>query len=672
MSRSDAPNSQLVRQPVRLKVVYRDQCLMDQMFQHSPIRIGRLLENDVVLPFDFVSRFHCELRFVEGAWVATDLGSKNGLLVNATERATEIKISGAGHFLIQDLEITVEMETEEHHDFTAIREAKTVLDKTTPSFPSPSPQTMAPDPGPLRALDSIAPPMREHRYVDHAGDEDAPEPLLALDLHPIFFEPHTLVRFGNTPRKNLAIQMLVMWHDQLLEAKEVPLGEAILLDYLGETWDLGAVRSKQTKIELPKGCSPLSMTPGTDSKTLVVLPDTPGVFQAASGLRVSFRYVPRSPELPGHVNLVEEKLVNPLVFSSVVHGTAAITALMISPKHAPPAEEPERFATLIIAPTPPPQQVALQPTPTPTPLMATPTPTPPEIAKEEKKVPPKKVEPPKVKKIAAEKKVRKVAVAKREDPVQKPVEKPVVKQKETVVAVVKEPPLQLDPAPAPPAPAPTPVFEAKKVGALKMLSMLNAGPASHVANVEKIQINRVPASVDGPVMGRQAISGTGSIESKLNQSATGGGTGRGDGVVGVAVGGKTAGGAYQTAGLTGKAGKRKVLGTVLGGATYTELRKSEGLTREQVMKVVQSHQSEIQACYERSLLSNPDLVGRAEFEWQITAGGDVTMVRTKEATIRNGESLLDCVKGVFARMKFPSSKNGEPTTPTIGLPFGRL
>jgi hypothetical protein len=90
------------------------------------------------------------------------------------------------------------------------------------------------------------------------------------------------------------------------------------------------------------------------------------------------------------------------------------------------------------------------------------------------------------------------------------------------------------------------------------------------------------------------------------------------------------------------------------------------------MKEVQKHQAQIQACYEKSLMSNPDIVGRADFEWEITPKGSVTTVSVKEATIKNGENLLECVKGVFARMKFPEAKNGEATTPTIGLPFGRL
>jgi Protein of unknown function (DUF3662)/FHA domain len=48
----------------------------------SPITIGRLSSNDVVLSDPNVSRRHAEIRTNGGRWVLTDLGSTNGTLVN--------------------------------------------------------------------------------------------------------------------------------------------------------------------------------------------------------------------------------------------------------------------------------------------------------------------------------------------------------------------------------------------------------------------------------------------------------------------------------------------------------------------------------------------------------------------------------------------------------------
>src|SRR5271157_4657756 len=46
------------------------------------IRIGRQLENDIVLHEEFVSRFHAEIHFEEGKYVLQDNGSTSGTFVN--------------------------------------------------------------------------------------------------------------------------------------------------------------------------------------------------------------------------------------------------------------------------------------------------------------------------------------------------------------------------------------------------------------------------------------------------------------------------------------------------------------------------------------------------------------------------------------------------------------
>lgn len=48
----------------------------------GPITIGRTAENDVVIPEYSVSRKHCFIAIVDGAYRITDWGSANGTLVN--------------------------------------------------------------------------------------------------------------------------------------------------------------------------------------------------------------------------------------------------------------------------------------------------------------------------------------------------------------------------------------------------------------------------------------------------------------------------------------------------------------------------------------------------------------------------------------------------------------
>lgn len=45
-------------------------------------RLGRQMENDIVLHEDFVSRFHAEIRFEFGKYVLYDNGSTGGTFVN--------------------------------------------------------------------------------------------------------------------------------------------------------------------------------------------------------------------------------------------------------------------------------------------------------------------------------------------------------------------------------------------------------------------------------------------------------------------------------------------------------------------------------------------------------------------------------------------------------------
>jgi pSer/pThr/pTyr-binding forkhead associated (FHA) protein len=56
--------------------------LEEFVFEDFPLVIGRGLEADITLEDRWVSRFHCEIRVVEGGLVVRDLASKHGTLLN--------------------------------------------------------------------------------------------------------------------------------------------------------------------------------------------------------------------------------------------------------------------------------------------------------------------------------------------------------------------------------------------------------------------------------------------------------------------------------------------------------------------------------------------------------------------------------------------------------------
>jgi len=129
---------------------------------------------------------------------------------------------------------------------------------------------------------------------------------------------------------------------------------------------------------------------------------------------------------------------------------------------------------------------------------------------------------------------------------------------------------------------------------------------------------------------------------------------------------------YGVQGIKGRAGSRGVAGSVVGAPKLMEIKQTEGLSRRQVMNEVKKHLGKIQRCYERSLLTNPGIAGRVEYEWLITPKGRVKWSKVKRSEIRSGDSLNACVLAIFNKMKFPVAKNGQSTRPNIGLPFGRL
>ncbi|CAN5536091.1 hypothetical protein BH10BDE1_BH10BDE1_18300 [soil metagenome] len=635
---------ELLQVPVEVCILRDGKPLMTQVFQHTPIRFGRILDNDIVLPFDGVSRHHCELRFIDGRWTLEDLKSLNGVQVNG-ERVKSATFDRLGEFGLKP--VTIQLKVVKPAVSPETVSAPNGDDATQPEAISATDETLVgPDPRKVAAKRLHAEKPSAHRVEpapSRPHETSKRKPLLDINGFALMGEPHSLAEKA----KARAVQITVLWHDVILSVDEFLPSEDMIVEINGIFLRFGRVGKDRSDLRCPTGTSFVDR-PGVESS---LLPSSPATWMADDGIKVLARYVPQSRRFTSSFSqFIESELVDPLVVSGIVHGALAIATVTVTIKPPlPPKIVPERIAKIITAPPPapipsptPPMIAKATPTPTPTPkpiAKATPppaTPTPKPIAKATPK--------PKVEKIAAKPKVK----------------KPIVEK----IAQAAPPPKKVE---APPTPTPKP-FNAASVGALKALSMLSTAPASTTSNTEKIIVRRMPSDDQG-----SSNSPTPTTTKMMNDLPVSNNSADNASVNGMALTtGKNAG--YGTGGFSGKTGKRGVMGSVIGGATYAESAKTEGLTREQVMKVVQKHQIKIQQCYERSLMDDPALAGRAEFEWEITAKGSViaTSVSVKETNLRNGEKLIDCVKGVFVGMQFPSAKNGSTTTPTIGLPFGRL
>jgi hypothetical protein len=90
-----------------------------------------------------------------------------------------------------------------------------------------------------------------------------------------------------------------------------------------------------------------------------------------------------------------------------------------------------------------------------------------------------------------------------------------------------------------------------------------------------------------------------------------------------------------------------------------EVRMSGGtLSREAIQQVVSQHMHEVQACYERQLLSSPGLAGKIVFDWVIEMGGGVSSARQASSSMKNAQVSM-CVLGLIRTWRFPSPVGGS-------------
>ncbi len=99
------------------------------------------------------------------------------------------------------------------------------------------------------------------------------------------------------------------------------------------------------------------------------------------------------------------------------------------------------------------------------------------------------------------------------------------------------------------------------------------------------------------------------------------------------------------------------LGTLDGGEFSVE---GGGLDRETVRRVIASYRGQIRTCYEKSLLSSPQLAGRIVYLWTISPEGPVISSERKSSTL-NSDQLEACVLSVIRSMIFPNASNGKST-----------
>jgi len=79
----------------------------DLSFDKTEIRVGRVRDNDIVLPKGNVSKHHCHLLLQDGQLVVEDLGSTNGTYVNGRKITEATSLGTADKVFVGDFVIRV-------------------------------------------------------------------------------------------------------------------------------------------------------------------------------------------------------------------------------------------------------------------------------------------------------------------------------------------------------------------------------------------------------------------------------------------------------------------------------------------------------------------------------------------------------------------------------------
>lgn len=212
---------------------------------------------------------------------------------------------------------------------------------------------------------------------------------------------------------------------------------------------------------------------------------------------------------------------------------------------------------------------------------------------------------------------------------------------------------------------PKPVAKPPPVAVPKALEKLTAaGPALNKL-LAKLDTGSGPGKKDAKndyklsgLIGKAPIANAG-----LGSFGLGGGGSGGSGFKGMEMLRGAGAGGIGALGA-GRVGKGAVGGTVTR-ATSRTMGVSGTIDKEAVAKVINSHLSEISACYERALLKEAGLAGKIVLEWNISTAGIVTTAKTKSSTMKSA-AVEGCILNALKTWKFPPAKGAGVV---ISYPF---
>ncbi|MEC7985099.1 MAG: DUF2330 domain-containing protein [Myxococcota bacterium] len=105
-----------------------------------------------------------------------------------------------------------------------------------------------------------------------------------------------------------------------------------------------------------------------------------------------------------------------------------------------------------------------------------------------------------------------------------------------------------------------------------------------------------------------------------------------------------------------------------GAVTLQNLTVGSGMEASLVQKVLQKNINQIRYCYHRVLRTNPNIAGKASFQFFIAKDGRVSTSTLKSSTVGNQE-IEQCLVKRFQRYRFPVPKNKKPVEVNLSFLF---
>jgi TonB family protein len=204
----------------------------------------------------------------------------------------------------------------------------------------------------------------------------------------------------------------------------------------------------------------------------------------------------------------------------------------------------------------------------------------------------------------------------------------------------------------------TAVAQAFRAKALQnaVSNLMKGGMTTLLAKSDWVAGGKAGSVLDRGSLGAMGSEkGTATGQGRAVEVASLGGTGA-PGSVGYASGAR--------AGVKGQGGAFVDLD--MGGGTV-----QEGLTKDEVGKVIHAHLSEIRYCYESAMIRNPDVEGKLLVDFTIGGQGIVKVSSVKQSTLGD-PSLDDCILRRLNKWAFPKPKGGVDVSVTYPFIFKTL